>query len=157
MVNKNASSPKSVLEFLEKLRADRDELNALILGIEKRLGIVSNTGKQATGSNEVGPTVNIDVSDIPVGFFHNLGQAAAAEKLLRLNPGHPLTSQAIMETFRKSGVQSTSKNAMTILYTTLKRHPKFERVANKAWGLAEWYPEKRKRADKDDDEIEVPS
>jgi len=36
------------------------------------------------------------------------------------------------------------KNATTILYTALSRNPKFERVAGKAWGLAEWYPEKKK-------------
>jgi len=34
---------------------------------------------------------------------------------------------------------------MTILYTALKRGTKFERVAGKAWGLAEWYPEKCKK------------
>ena len=37
------------------------------------------------------------------------------------------------------------KNAVTVLYNSLKRSPKFERVAGKAWGLAEWYPERRKK------------
>ena len=40
------------------------------------------------------------------------------------------------------------KNAATILYTTLNRSPLFERVAGKAWGLSEWYPESRKRENK---------
>ena len=44
------------------------------------------------------------------------------------------------------------KNALTIMYTTLKRGNKFERVAGKAWGLSEWYPEKRRRKDQDDED-----
>jgi DNA-directed RNA polymerase delta subunit len=47
----------------------------------------------------------------------------------------------------------TSKNALTILYTTLRRTPKFERVAGKAWGLAEWYPEKRKRKEQEEETL----
>ncbi|HEY3768130.1 MAG TPA: hypothetical protein VGN44_05615, partial [Candidatus Angelobacter sp.] len=73
-----------------------------------------------------------------------------AEKLLRLNHEHPLSTGEIMEAFKRSGMEFASKNALTILYTTLKRSPKFERIAGKAWGLAEWYPEKRKRKDQDE-------
>jgi DNA-directed RNA polymerase delta subunit len=89
----------------------------------------------------------VSLDSIPVGFFHNLSQAAAAEKLLRMNEGHPLTTNEIMEAFRKSGMEITGKNSITILYTALKRSPKFERVAGKAWGMTEWYPEKRKKKD----------
>ena len=46
----------------------------------------------------------------------------------------------------KAGMPAHGKNAVTILYTALKRGTaKFERVAGKAWGLSEWYPEKRKK------------
>ena len=41
------------------------------------------------------------------------------------------------------------KNSVQILYTALKRNPKFERIGNKAWGLREWYPEKKKRTNSD--------
>jgi DNA-directed RNA polymerase delta subunit len=44
-------------------------------------------------------------------------------------------------------METTSKNAATILYTSLKRNPKFERVAGSAWGLSDWYPQKRKPKD----------
>lgn len=137
---------KGVLELLEQLRKERDEIDALIRGLEKRLGI-SQENVEAETPKAASPRQKISIESIPVGYFHNLSQAGAAEKLLRLNPGQPLTTPEILEAFRKSGMEITSKNAITILYTTLKRRPQFERVAGKAWGLSEWYPERRKRRD----------
>lgn len=138
---------KGVLELLEQLRGERDELNVLIQGLEKRLGIVPqpNEGDGLVQS----PRVTVSMDSIPVGFFHNLSQAEAAEKLLRLNPGRPLTTKDILNAFRKSGEQVNPKSGSTILYTTLSRSPKFERVAGKAWGLTEWYPGKKRRKDQE--------
>lgn len=135
---------KTALELLEQLRSERDELDVLIQGLEKRLGIVPDV-RSADGPLAAGPRVTVSVDSIPVGFFHNLTQVAAAEKLLRMNPGQALTTTEILDAFRKGGMSITSPNAATILYTGLKRNPKFERVAGKAWGLAEWYPAKDKR------------
>jgi len=146
-----ADTQKSALELLEQLRREREELNVLITGLEKRLGIISEQS-EATAGNGLSLRTVVSVDSIPVGFFHNLSQADAAEKLLRLNPSHALKTAEILDAFRKSGIQITSKNALTILYTTLKRSPKFQRVAGKAWGLTEWYPEKRKR--KEQEEVE---
>ncbi len=137
---------KGLLEFLEQLRHEREELNLLIRGVEKRLGVVAES-RANEPNGAATPRVTISLDSIPVGFFHNLGQAEAADKLLRLNPGHPLETSEIVEALRKSGMSLNPKNAMTVMYTALKRNPKFERVAGKAWGLAEWYPEKRKRKD----------
>jgi hypothetical protein len=143
---------QSALELLEQLRRERDELNSLILGLEKRLGIVPAQSYEEDMSSLVTPRVTISIDSIPVGFFHNLSQADAAEKLLRLNQGHALTTKEILDAFRKSGMEIRSKNALTILYTTLKRSPKFERVAGKAWGLSEWYPGKKKRREQESGE-----
>lgn len=141
-----SETPKGVLELLEQLRQERDEINVLIQGLEKRLGVVPQIaeGEDAKASS---PRVNIRLDSIPVGFFHNLSRVAATEKLLLLNPGQPLTTNDILDAFRKSGVAVNPKNAVTVLYTTLKRNPKFERVAGKAWGLSEWYPNKRRKRD----------
>jgi len=87
-----------------------------------------------------------------MGFLHNLSQAAAAEKLLRMNPGQALRTAEILEAFRNSGMDVNSKNAPTILYTALKRSPKFERIGSKAWGLREWYPERKKKISSKDSE-----
>lgn len=143
-----ADSEKGVLEFLERLRKERDELNILIAGIEKRIGISPQSSHTTSTEHPKDaasptPTVKLTIGDIPLGFFHNLSQPAAAEKLLRLNPGQPLTSQEMLSAFRKSGLHLNPKNASTILYTALTRSPKFERVAGKAWGLAEWYSKKK--------------
>ena len=135
---------KTALDLLEQLRDERAELDLLIQGLEKRLGIVPNTKSPET-TLASGPRVTVSVDSIPVGFFHNLTQIAAAEKLLRMNPSKALTTTEIINAFRKGGMVITSPNAPTILYTALKRSPTFERVAGKAWGLAEWYPSKDKR------------
>ena len=144
-------STKSAAQFLEDLRKERDDLNTLIEALERRLGI--SAAPQISESDDAvqhrGAPV---VTSMPIGFFHNLSQAAAAEKLLKMKPGQPYTTQEILEAFRNSGMDVNSKNAPTILYTTLKRSPKFERVGSKAWGLKEWYPERKKKiSSKDSD------
>jgi hypothetical protein len=144
---------KAALELLQQFRDERAELDTLIRALEKRLGVVSESGDAERGQSST-PRVTVSLDNIPVGFFHNLSQAAAAEKLLRMNEGHPLTTNEIMDAFRKSGMDITGKNALTILYTSLKRSPKFERVAGKAWGLADWYPQSRKKKDLGEDDGE---
>jgi hypothetical protein len=141
-------SAKSTLVFLQELRKERDELNLVIQALEKRLGIVPPKTEGESASLET-PKVTVSLESIPVGFFHNLSQSSAAEKLLSMNPGHPLTTNEILDAFRKSGISANGKNAVTILYTTLKRSPKFERVAGKAWGLSEWYPHKKRQREED--------
>lgn len=140
----------NALEFLEQLRKERDEINMLIAAVEKRLGVTQAAGVEtenqpANGSSK--PKVKVSISEVPTGFFHNLSQAKAAEKLLGLSPGQPLTTQEMIDVFRRSGMTLNPKNAATILYTALTRNERFERVAGKAWGLAEWYPESRKKQD----------
>jgi hypothetical protein len=139
-----ADTTQGALELLEQLRQERDELNVLIQGLEKRLGVVSEA-VNGDSAAPLTPRVKVSIDSIPVGFFHNLSQADATEKLLRLNPGNPLSTTEILQAFRKSAMQVNPKNAATILYTSLTRSPKFERVAGKKWGLSEWYPNRKKR------------
>lgn len=137
-------SNKSVLELLEELRKERAKLDSLIQALEERLG--SASPQQRSGSDDEEERKPIPtVTSMPMGFFHNLSQAAAAEKLLRMNPGQALRTGEILEAFKNSGMDVNSKNAPTILYTALKRSPKFERIGSKAWGLREWYPERKKK------------
>jgi hypothetical protein len=158
-----ADSKKSALDFLLDLRQERDELDALIQAVEKRLGetqVQPISGSDGEIESRTAPRRKIrfvpgsmrEVASSPaltVGFFHNMSQAAATEKLMKMNPGQALTTGQILETFRNSGMPLNPKNSVQILYTALKRNPKFERVGNKAWGLREWYPEKKKRTNSD--------
>ncbi|MGA9304326.1 MAG: hypothetical protein WBW31_02865, partial [Candidatus Sulfotelmatobacter sp.] len=98
---------KSTFDFLQELRQERDELDTLIQSLEKRLGgaaAQSIGGSDGTdGASESVPRKGrvagrtrdaafvLPVTSMPVGFFHNLSQAAAAEKLLKMNPGQPYT------------------------------------------------------------------
>jgi hypothetical protein len=137
-----ADSTKSATQFLQDLRKERDELNTLIQALEKRLGISALAPGVFDEEREVPP-----VTSVPVGFFHNLSQAAAAEKFLRMNSEgkQAYTTAQILQAFENSGMKLNPNNALTILYTALKRSPKFERVGSKAWGLKEWYPERRRK------------
>jgi hypothetical protein len=142
-----ADSTKSAVQLLDELRKERDDLDGLIQALEKRLGIAAS--QPISVSAEVSEQSGVPASaTLPIGFFHNLSQAAAAEKLLRLH-ARPMTTGHILEAFRNSGLRLNPVNASTILYTALKRNPLFERVGNKAWGLKEWYPERKKRATKE--------
>jgi hypothetical protein len=146
-----ADSNKSVLQVLKEMKKERDELAVLIQALERRLGIqtVDSESDSDEGSD---PSDAATVTSMPIGFFHNLSQAAAAEKLLKMNPGQPYTTAQILEAFRNSGMSVNPKNALTVLYTALKRNPRFERVGSKAWGLKEWYPEKKRRVSKEGQE-----
>lgn len=156
-----ADFTNSAADFLAELRKERDELDTLIQGLEKRLRLsaaqsVSSPDLEQSSQQEgrhMGRARTHDAVFVPaipvVGFFHNLSQAAAAEKLLKMNPGHALSTGQILDAFRDSGMTLNPKNSVQILYTALKRNPKFERVGNKAWGLREWYPEKKKRTNSD--------
>jgi hypothetical protein len=141
-------SNKSAVQLLEELRSERAELDALIQALERRLG--STVSQQISGADEKSEhRPLLSVTQLTIGLFHNLSQAAAAEKLLRMFPGQALTTGEILEAFRSTGMEINSKNASTILYTALKRSPKFERVGSKAWGLKEWYPERKKKISKE--------
>ena len=138
-------SKKTATDFLEELKKERNELDGLIQALEKRLGIAHAAGVSVSASEDdlvrqLGP-----VTSLPIGFFHNMSQAAAAEKLLKMNPGQTYSTGQILEAFKNSGMALNPKNSVQILYTALKRSSKFERIGSKAWGLREWYPEKKRR------------
>src|SRR5208283_1247315 len=76
-------SKKSALEVLNEMRKERDELNGLIQALEKRLGISSETAVGIDDDEEATSEIP-PVTSMPIGFFHNLSQAAAAEKLLKM-------------------------------------------------------------------------
>jgi hypothetical protein len=141
-----ADSTKSAAQVLREMKKERDELNAVIQALERRLGITASETEVIPDEEEEQPGTLPPVTSMPIGFFHNLSQAAAAEKLLSMNPGQPYTTSQILEAFKNSGMTLNPKNALTILYTALKRSPKFERVGSKAWGLKEWYPERKRKA-----------
>lgn len=149
-------STKSAAQLLEELRKERNELDSLIQALERRMGIsapkqISESDVDQEPGREIPSQPPLSTVSLQLGIFHNLSQAAAAEKLMRMSPHRALTTGEIMDAFRQAGMQLHQKNAPTILYTALKRSPKFERVGNKAWGLKEWYPERKKRVSKEQD------
>ena len=146
MESPTGSKEQNLHDFLQGLRRERQELDLLIRGIETRLGVTPSEPESPTVIPDA-PSAEMSIDAIPVGFFHNMSQTAAAEKLLRLSSGTPLTTRQVLDAFKRGGIEANRKNAITILYTALNRSKKFERVAGKAWGLSEWYPERKQRAE----------
>ena len=94
-----SEASKGALELLEQFRAERDELDILIRGLERKLGVSPSDTAQATATPTTikgNPRATVSLGSIPVGFFHNLSQPNATEKLLRLNPGQRRGQTAVL-------------------------------------------------------------
>jgi hypothetical protein len=124
--------------LLDKLLAERDELDQHIAFLEKRLG-VSGAARTAP----LGPSRNQeDVSNYSplIGEFFGLSRPQAAASLLK-KAKQNLTTNQIFETLKEAGYEGLStKNAFNGLYTALIRASEVTKVAPNTWGLREWYP-----------------
>src|ERR1700674_489538 len=99
-----ADSTKSALQLLEDLRKERVELDGLIQAIERRMGIYDPERISEPADDEPRPRAARSMP-IEIGFFHNMSQAAAAEKLLKMNTGRALTTADILEAFKSGGME----------------------------------------------------
>lgn len=120
------NSPERLL--LEKLRAERKELDHLIFALEKRLGIL--------------PPVEEDEPEeftvfIPPDHFKGMSRSQAAIQLLKM-ADRPLTTPQIFEMLKAGGADMSNKNSLNALYTALKRTHDTQRVRPNTWGLKEW-------------------
>jgi hypothetical protein len=118
-------------QFLEKLLAERAELDQLIIAVQKRLGKTENV-------EIINHTVNETLS-VNKGEFFGMSRAEAAIALLR-KLKRTLSTNDIFKMLEESGLDMAGKNVLGSLYTSLTRHSETRRVAPNTWGLKEWYP-----------------
>lgn len=119
--------------LLEKLLAEREELDAQIAFLQRRIG---QPLAVAPPANEA------SVVQVQKGEFFGMSRAEAAIALLR-KVRRTMSTNEIFESLAETGFDLSGKNVMSALYTTLLRHSDLRRVAKNTWGLKEWYPHLR--------------
>jgi hypothetical protein len=125
---------------LADLRAKREAIDSAIVGIEKVLGI-SATGIVAS----IAGTPAVSLEGIPSDAFFGLSIPDAIKKCLgMLKRKQPV--KVLCDALGRGGVNSTSKNFYSTVYSTLARMEKVGDVVkiDTEWGLPEWYPGMRK-------------
>lgn len=125
-------------QMLEKLLAERAELDQYIAFLQRRLGLSTST---PSGSPSVISAASVDLasSGVHPGEFYGLSRPQAATALLR-KVGKPLTTTQIFEGLKEASFDVSGKNALNVLYTALARSGDVRKVAPNTWGLREWYP-----------------
>lgn len=133
-------------QLLDKLLAERVELDQHIALLQKRLRLANGADAASTGTrslDEFNGSVNVQK-----GEFYGLSRPQAAAALLK-KAKQNLTTNQIFERLKETGYDGLSgKNAFNGLYTALTRAQEITKVAPNTWGLREWYPhlKEKKRA-----------
>lgn len=145
-------SPEKLL--LDKLLAERAELDQLIAILQKRLDIAELSDPAALIPPEFSTSVK-------KGDFDGLSRPQATVALLK-KLRRTLSTNEIFELLKEGGQDMSGKNAFNALYTALSRTPDLKKVAPNTWGLREWYAkpsppriaqEPVKKQEVEDDEI----
>ncbi len=123
----------------QEIKAVTDKYDPAIAALE----VLFNGGAIRTES----PTVEGGEIQIKIGEFHGMPTTSATKVILQ-RATRPLRTDDIVRYIEKSGRKLEAANPAGNIYSSLKRNPDFELVAPNTWGLAEWYPGKRKTATK---------
>lgn len=139
------------LDLLAKWEAERAELDVMIAGLRRRMGLPQSNGDGSTspigsttvavlGMREPGATGQIRSDE-----FFRLSNPEAIKKFLSIMK-RPQSPKAIVDGLKAGGVLSNAKNFYANIWTELKRAEERGEVVNtpSGWGLAEWYPVKPK-------------
>ena len=120
-------------ELLAQWIAERDQLNALIDGLKRRLGKTTAPDKGGSASN---------VSHRPDEYF-KMSQTEAATAYLK-KVGHAVHIDKILEALQTGGLKLSGKTPKATLYTSLVRGTKrFVLVSPGTFGLTEFYPDRK--------------
>lgn len=126
-------------QMLDKLLAERAELDQHIAFLQKRLGLPVSPSASLSPTTMASGSVDLASSGVHPGEFYGLSRPQAATAFLR-KVGKPLTTTQIFEGLREASFDVSGKNALNVLYTALSRSPEVRKVAPNTWGLREWYP-----------------
>jgi hypothetical protein len=126
---------------LDALIAERDELNTVIAGLAKRIGVpVPPSGGGGGGNPNPGGGGGGDpVAGTFEGEYHGFTSTKAAGEVLKKfgNRQHPIKTKALFDAIKKGGVDIANEDG---LYRSLARSRNFRKVGRGIWGLSEWYP-----------------
>ena len=118
-----------------EIKAVTDKYDPAIAALEALLnGGVTKTESMTADGGEI---------QIKIGEFHGMPTTSATKVILQ-RANRPLRTDDIVRYIEKSGRKLEAANPAGNIYSSLKRNPDFELVAPNTWGLAEWYPARRK-------------
>ncbi len=123
---------------LADLKARRDALDKAIAAIEQI------TGQSVAGSVPQSGSVLEEIRD---DSFFGMSIPEATKKLLSLKK-RAISTQEIAELLKQGGMTHTSENFANTVGSVLNRVHKNDggivNISRGKWGLAEWYPNRRK-------------
>lgn len=122
---------------IKRLQQERIEIDNLIAGLQKRLGMVVTSPTSPNGPASLSGGSNVEFYR---GEFFNLSITKAAEKVLRRS-GIPLKTPQIMDAFESAGYEVKGKTPRASIYTGLARSRTFVKVLPDTWDLSERHPE----------------
>jgi hypothetical protein len=127
---------------LQQLLQERDELDGVIAGLQKRLGkFVPDSISPIPPAKALYNPASIATGVVYRGAFFNLSVTKAAEKLLKTY-GKPLKTPEILAAFLQAEYEGAKgENARSGIYTALARSKDFVKVLPDTWDLAERHPE----------------
>jgi hypothetical protein len=114
--------------MLDEWRRERDELDSLISGLEKRIAQRSGPGAAPASSGVIS-------SD----EFFRLSTPEAIKKFLKIVGKPARSTQDIIDGLKIGGMESNYTNVYTALVRLQKRDGVIAKVGEN-WGLEEWYP-----------------
>lgn len=127
---------------LAALEARKAAIEAAILTIRQEMHgqaieIQPSSGNVATSTVATGSVQEATQGVVP-GIFHGLSISEAARKFLMMTKTKQ-TTNAICQALLAGGVESSSKNFYSNVFTRLTRTKGFIKIG-KGWALAEWHP-----------------
>lgn len=132
------NSTSAEKELLEKLLAERVELDRHIAFLQKRIGSLPDIDPPQSSLWDYGGRPK--GYQVQRGEFYGMSRSQAAVALLKKTGKLALTTNEIFEALNESGLDMSGKNAFNGLYTALSRTAEVRKVAPNTWGLREWYP-----------------
>jgi hypothetical protein len=134
-------------DVLTDLRAKQTAIEQAINGITALVSLGALSGGPAQSANQ--STTENPSGEIAPDAFFSLSIVEATKKYLA-GAKRPKTTQEIAAALVAGGYNHTSKNFYSTIFSVLNREankPTGDIVkVNERWGLAEWYPNRRREA-----------
>lgn len=149
--------------LLTQWEKERDELNLLISRLKRELGVPAGIAEAITNTEPVPLATLMGVGTIDVnaivqpGDFFGMTQVKAAVEFLKRTNKQTCSLQTIGDAlFRGKAIEARVQGAAALrnLGSLLSKSDEFISVARGRWGLAEWYPNRAKKKQREGEQQE---
>lgn len=130
------SKEKSLDElFLDKLLAERMELDKVIDAVKKRLGKIDSSPKNGSNIHQD----QIHILEIHHDTFYGMSIVDASKKYLSIVGKPARATREIMEGLKKGGLDRPYSTVSSVLARAVRNDEGLKNVGRGHWGLSEWY------------------